>query len=382
MAGDTDRIRVGPTGLVPARALQPALEQVQERESLIGETDDLRAEALSPATVLRLQRLAGNQAVHTLLGHVPAGGATIQRKVENFDGEQVDVANDTEKAEAEKIIKNIKDTYGITVSSTTTVEGIKGEYTNVPKAVTDTLKTRTWRMMELRALQAALGHYAPIVGAERAKSTRKGADQEVTSVGKVEQAIDANTPAGKLDTTTLGEYFASKKNMGLFKASEGYKVDFTDEKDQLTGTFVHEIAHGLLKYAIPDFIKTATYWTDANTASGAAGAEAPITTYGATNASEDLSETAMMYFVAPKRLKDGDGKPAGTPGNPCPQRSAFMEKLGKDWVPPPAAAPQVKPEPEKAAATAAAAKATAAIGGKAVGEVMERVGEAVAAGTH
>jgi hypothetical protein len=305
----------------------------------------------------------------------------VQRTVETIEGEQVDVANATEKAEAEKIIKDIKDTYGIAVSSTTTVEGIKGQYTNVPKAVTDTLKIRTWRIMELRALQSALGHYAPILGAERAKSTLKGADQEVTSVGKVEQAINANTPAGQLDTSTLGEYFAGKKNMGLFKASEGYAVDFTDEKDQLTGTFIHEIAHGLLKYAIPDFLKVTTYWTDANTASGATGAEAPITTYGATNASEDLSETAMMYFVAPKRLKDGGGQAAGTAGNPCPKRFAFMEKLGKDWAPPPAAAPQVKPEPEKEAATAAKASEAAAVGGAAVTGVIKGVGEAVAAGS-
>lgn len=305
---------------------------------------------LAAANLLRLQRLAGNRAVQTLITAPAADASVVQRKVETIEGEAVDVADARQKAEAEKILKDVKATYAITVSSTTTVEGIKTQYDKVPKAVLDKLKTRTWRLKELRALQSALRHYAPILGAERAKSTRKGADQEVTSVGKVEQAIDANTPAGQLDTTTLGEYFKGKKNMGLFKASEGYATDFSDESDQLTGTFVHEIAHGLLRYALDDFVKALPYWTDANTASGKAGAEAPITTYGTTNASEDLSETAMMYFVAPKRLKDGDGKTAGKAGNPCPKRFAFMEKLGKDWLPPPVAAPQVQPAPEKAAA--------------------------------
>jgi len=72
--------------------------------------------------------------------------------------------------------------------------------------------------------------------------------------------------------------------------------------------------------------------TDRYTKSGKVGAEAPPTDYGKTNASEDLSETAMIYVVKPDRLKSG-----------APKRFAFMEKLGKSWLPPVKDAPQVAP---------------------------------------
>lgn len=290
------------------------------------------------AEVLRLQRTAGNQAVQRSL---PKGGPpTVQRglfrKTVKIGDERVIVKNDKEKAEAKAILKRIKESYGLEVSSATTIAGIKGQYTNVKTKVLDKLKARAWRMIELRSLERALKVYAPILGAARATSTRAGAGQEVTSVGKVAQAIDTNKPAGKLDTTTLGEYFSAKKNMGLFKASEGYKVDFPNEGDQLTGTFVHEIAHGLLAYAIGDYIKATAYWSDRYTKlPKASRKEAPVTSYGKTNAAEDLCESAMMFFVKPGRLKSN-----------CPKRYAFMEKVGKDWVPPPAEAPQVKPGQE------------------------------------
>jgi hypothetical protein len=304
----------------------------------------------SRASLLRLQASAGNRATADLVRTEGSSGAlgsqAVQRATVTVGGEQVEVSlfkKKKEKAEAETILKEIKDKYGISLSSTTTVEAIKAQYDEVPAAIKKGLRTRRWRMIELRALHRALAFYAPILGAERANSTRKDADQEVTSVGKVKQSIDENTKAGELDTTTLGEFFRAKKNMGLFKASENYKADFKDEGDQLTGTFIHEIAHGLLEYALPDFIKeTGGYWRDSDTESGKKGAEAPITDYGATNAAEDLCESAMMFFIAPDRLKGGDGATAGKPGNPCPLRHAFMAKIGKDWVPPPVKTPLVE----------------------------------------
>ena len=281
---------------------------------------------------------AGGDAVHR-----SADPATIQRKAYPIGktGESLEVglfASKKEReallAEAETIINDLKTTYGVTVSSSTTVQAIKDEYTDVKKKVLDSLKTKAWKIKELRALQRALGYYATILGANRETSTRKGIDQEVTSVGKVKQAINEDTPAGKLDTTTLGEYFATKKNMGLFKASESYVADFSTLEDQLTGTFVHEVAHGLLAYAIPEYIKATGYWKDRNTElPKPKRTESPITDYGETNAAEDICESAMMYFIEPNRLKTN-----------CPLRYAFMVQLGKDWLPPPVEAPQIQPE--------------------------------------
>ncbi len=296
----------------------------------------------SPQELLRLQRTVGNRAVQRAieLRTAPVSHGAVQRlfsKTVTIGEEKVVVKNKKEEAEAKEILKRIKENYGIEVSSKTTIQGIKDEYTDVKQKVKDKLKARAWKMRELRSLERALKFYAPILGGERANSTRAGSDQEVTSVGKVSQAIDEDSPAGKLDKTTLGEYFSSKKNMGLFKASENYKSDFKDLGDQLTGTFVHEIAHGLLSYTIPDYIKATGYWKERNTKLAKdKRTETPITSYGKTNAAEDLCESAMMFFIDPSRLESS-----------CPLRYAFMQKVGKDWVPPPKEAPQLKPAPSE-----------------------------------
>lgn len=274
-----------------------------------------------------LQATAGNRAVARL---VDSNGVILRKEV-TIEGELVEVHSrlgkitkrgEQEKKEAEAIIKEIKDKFGVTVSSSKLIEGIKEQYTNVPKKVTKALKARKWRLNELKALCTALKNYAPILGANRGGSTRSGSDQEVIYVGKGAQAIDTNKKAGKLDTTTLGEYFKGKKTMGLFKASEGFHDVFKDEQQELVGTFIHEIAHGLLAYAYDDFVaQSGGFWTDQDTKSGAKDAEKPPTDYGNKNAREDMCDTASLFFIEPSRL------------DKFPKRKAFMEKLGKDWAP-------------------------------------------------
>jgi hypothetical protein len=88
----------------------------------------------------------------------------------------------------------------------------------------------------------------------------------------------------------------------MFEPGETSTIDFPgDNAKQLDATAVHEIAHGLMKYAINDFMAATEFWTDEDTKSGNAGAEAPPTPYGNKNAREDLSESVMMYYVYPSR---------------------------------------------------------------------------------
>ncbi|WP_428263371.1 hypothetical protein, partial [Haliangium sp.] len=247
-------------------------------------------------------------------------------------GEQVDVANDEEAKKAAEIINEIYVEHGIDVNSQAGVDAIYASYDDVPKAIRDQLKTKEWKYKELVALKKALDHFSPILGSGRAGSTRSGDDQEITTVSKVDQAIDENTAAGVLDTTTLGEYFEDSTNFSMFTAGTNSTIDFSDNAKQLEGTAVHEIAHGLMEYALGDYISELEYWDSRYKASGKAGAEAPITDYGATNASEDLSEAVMYYFVDPNTLKNGQsGKSKGQIGNPCPVRFAFIEKTVKAW---------------------------------------------------
>ena len=297
--------------------------------------------------ILAAQRTAGNQAVARVIQQ-RTGGPTLQRapglwgQVTKFltgtytvtiGSEQVRVKDEKEEAEAAQIIADIKDVYGIEISSLKSIEAIKKHYDKPAQSVRDSLAADTWEFRELVALKRALAHFAPILGERRKHSTRKGDDQEVTSAGKVEESIDVNTATGALDPNTLGEFFKESKNFTMFEPGETSTVDFPgDNAKQLEATAVHEIAHGLMKYMINDFIAATGYWTDETTKSGKAGAEAPPTPYGDKNAREDLSESVMLYFVDAKRLLDGNGAAAGSPGNACPQRHAAIEKAVNAWT--------------------------------------------------
>jgi hypothetical protein len=245
----------------------------------------------------------------------------IQCKIVTIGAEKVDVANDDEEKEAQRIIKDIKDKFGIDISSLSGVEAIKKQYDKVPDSVKNGLQTKEWKFKELKALEKALQHFAPILGDKRKDSSRAGVDQEITSASKVDQAIDRNNAAGVLDNTTLGEFFAGSKNFSMFSKGTNSTVDFKDNDKQLEGTAIHEIAHGIMKYALNDYVKALDYWTDAKTKSGKADAEAPITKYGQTNASEDFSEAVMYYFVENETLK-----------TKCPKRYEFIKKTVDDWT--------------------------------------------------
>jgi hypothetical protein len=297
--------------------------------------DHERGAATSLAAVaLRTQQTAGNAAAQQMIQRWGWGGFGrwfSSTKTVTVRGEQVEVKSDAEEKEAEQIIDEMKNKYGVTASSVSGVKAIQKDYSSAPESVRKALKTIAWKMKELRAVSRALAHYAPILGKARKLSSRRDVAQEATTVSKVAQAIDEDSPSGVLDTTTLGEFFSSSKNFSMFKAGTNSTVDFADNNKQLEATAIHEIGHGLMEYALGDYIAGLEYWTNRNTKSGKAGAEAPITKYGAKNAAEDLCEALMYYFLEPKTLLDGKGAAKGTPGNECPKRYALIDGFVTGW---------------------------------------------------
>ncbi len=242
--------------------------------------------------------------------------------------EKVNVVSKEETEKAQKIIEKIWITYKIDVNSQAGVDAILQLYDTAPQSVKDQVKTQNWEYKELVALEKALAYFAPILGKEREDSSRKTETQEINTVGKIEKGISKN----KITTTLLGQYFRGSKNFVMYGTGTESTVDFPDNSKQLEGTTVHEIAHGLLRYALADYVALLEYWKDEDTKSNKADVEAPITMYGGTNAREDLSEAVMYYFVEPETLKNGrSGKSKGEYGNPCPKRHAFIDKLVKSW---------------------------------------------------
>ena len=242
--------------------------------------------------------------------------------------EKVNVVSKEETEKAQKIIEKIWTKYKIDVNSQAGVDAILQFYDTAPQSVKDQVKAQNWEYKELVALEKALAYFDPILGKEREDSSRKAETQEITTVGKIEKGISKN----KITTTLLGQYFRGSKNFVMYGTGTESTVDFPDNSKQLEGTTVHEIAHGLLRYALSDYVALLEYWKDEDTKSNKADVEAPITKYGGTNAREDLSEAVMYYFVEPETLKNGkSGKSKGEYGNPCPKRHAYIDKLVKNW---------------------------------------------------
>lgn len=345
-----------------------ALVQAKLQVGPVNDPLEREADQVAARVVEGIQRMHQDGAeAPTEQVHRSPGPDLVQRKPLDLEGykvgkigktgEKLKVPIDTSPQERKKlfkeaqdIIKILKKNYGITLNSEKTIKGMRKKYESVDKLVRDSLCAHPWRIEDLRALREALDHYALILGTNRAQSTRAGHKQEVLSIGKIDKSIDRTTITDELGNEvpkyesgdgSLGEYFQENKSFAMFSSCEeklgedehGVVKSEREKEKELVGTFVHEAAHGLLRYALDDFIEKTAYWQDVNIKlPRTQRREMPPTAYGEVNAKEDLCETAMLYFVWPEKLKD-----------PKPRRFAFMEKIGKAWVPSPAEVLQAQP---------------------------------------
>ncbi|HEY2273667.1 MAG TPA: DUF4157 domain-containing protein [Jatrophihabitantaceae bacterium] len=246
--------------------------------------------------------------------------------------EKVNLEKEADEAEATAIIDDIAGSYGIELSSATSVEAIKHDYSRVLAEELAKLQTGIWQMKELRALQAALVHFAPILGAQRANSAIADKAQGVTTIGRVEDTVDVNGPTGTIKPGVMGEYFASKKDVALFDTVTNLKdrryvregKAATDNETTLEANAIHEMSHGLIEpVEIANWIAAMDFWADRYTPSGKAGAELPPTRYGQTGgAGEDLAESVAIFFVNKPMLE-----------KVAPKRAAFIAKVVASWTP-------------------------------------------------
>ena len=215
-------------------------------------------------------------------------------------------------------------------SSDTVVSAIKSEYGKVPKAEKAKLETSVWEMKELHATRDALAHFAPILGSARKQSSLAKKAQGVTTIGRVEEAIDVDTKSGKVEEGTMGEYFSSKKTVGLFdtvteledhavrpgrERRGGQRDDSRGERDPRDGP---RVAPADL---LGQWVQQLDYWFDANTESGKDAAEEPPTQYGHTNTAEDLSRVGHVFINRPALEAT------------CPKRAEFLTKMVASWTP-------------------------------------------------
>jgi hypothetical protein len=275
-------------------------------------------------SVLALQRMAGNRAVRALIAR--------DAKVIKIGEEQVSVANDKEKAEAERIIKDVKANFGITFDSMAAKKATLDYYAegDVDPKMRKAVDVRPWQMDELRAIEKALKYFGPVLGDQRRKSTLKGTPQEITTAGRLTSAPDDKPDADETEKTR-GQYFGKSKAFAVFEpAGENHP-----ERGDLERVAIHEIAHGVFEPKLEEFMKATGYWDRRLVRKPVKErTEGPPDSYGDNSAAEDLAQSVMYFFADPKRLKEGRKPPRdpGTWGNPCPKRFAFIQSVVAGWT--------------------------------------------------
>jgi hypothetical protein len=280
-----------------------------------------------PKGLLALQRSAGNRAVRALLARDKDPG--FKPGVVQIGSERVRVSSQAEKADAERIIGEMKTSYGVTFDSIAAQRTTRKHYGDMGAATDEQLKSveaRPWEYEELKAVERALAHFGPVLGERRKKSTLKSSPQEIATVGKLTTSPD-DDPKHPEDKTR-GEYFREAQTFALFEPGP----DSDTSPAGLEGKAVHEIAHGVFGSQLNAFMKATGYWEKLHV-KREKRVEGPPDGYADTNASEDLAQSVMYYFTDPKRLKEGlPGHKAGTWGNPCPKRFAFIDGIVGGWT--------------------------------------------------
>jgi hypothetical protein len=272
--------------------------------------------------VLALQRMAGNRAVRALIAR--------DAKVIKIGNESVRVASDAEKAEAERIIKDVKTKFGVSFDSLAAHKATMADSEgSAPEDRRKALAVRAWELVELKAIERALTHFAPVLGEARKKTMPKGPPQEFVNVGKLNSSPDDDPKI--LGDRTRGQFFHDAQTFAVFEPGPDSPVG----DDAVERVATHEIAHGIFDPLIDSFMQATGYWEKEKVKrKEGQRVEGPPDGYADRNAREDLAQSVMYFFVDPERLKKGDGRgrAKGTWGNPCPKRYAFIQKVVAGWT--------------------------------------------------
>ena len=272
--------------------------------------------------VLALQRMAGNRAVRALIAR--------DAKVIKIGNESVRVASDAETAEAERIIKDVKTKFGVSFDSLAAHKATMADSEgSAPEERRKALAVRAWELDELRAIERALTHFAPVLGEARKKTMPKGPPQEFVNVGKLNSSPDDDPKI--LGDRTRGQFFHDAQTFAVFEPGPDSPVG----DDAVGRVATHEIAHGIFDPLIDSFMQATGYWEKEKVKrKEGQRVEGPPDGYADRNAREDLAQSVMYFFVDPERLKKGDGRgrAKGTWGNPCPKRFAFIQKVVAGWT--------------------------------------------------
>lgn len=219
----------------------------------------------------------------TLKGEFPVSGSSAPNvRSSTINTNKATAQNAVEQRQQLK--HTIEHDFGIRLDSPAGAAAVRQANPGMPLNEMNKVQGMQWDLHSLKQLYAALQHYAPIMGRWRARSSRSGIEQEVVIAGLVTSGVFNQA----LNPRTLGEYFAENRLMNLYKVVPEAEIFGINHK---TLIFTHELAHGLLRYALEDFKEQ--FWKDI---------EAPLITASGKmvkNREEDLHASIMAYLTLP-----------------------------------------------------------------------------------
>ncbi|MEV5521997.1 hypothetical protein AB0N43_16215 [Streptomyces pseudogriseolus] len=210
-------------------------------------------------------------------------------------------SGDVTDTEQQALTERIAHEFGVRIDSGAGIKAVRDTAPGTPIDEMDKVQPLRWEPSSLEQVYAALKYYAPVLGPQRAHSDRAGSDQEVEVIGSVTSGLVDKRAIHQL----AGAYFKRFRLVNIYKS--GHKVDRPGSDPEwmrlnsVGWVVTHEMAHGLLNYALPDFTKK--FWE---------GIEPPLTVDGhvASSPAEDFREAIRIVLQGPKeKLRFALGSP-------------------------------------------------------------------------
>lgn len=201
----------------------------------------------------------------------PKGKSTKPSYEQKYRDLRARFDQDVAKEERERVVYvNDDSDTGVHHDSDRGVQAVRESNPNGKPSAVARVRKRDFTEDEKGAIDDALAHYAPIIGDQRAHSSRAGVEQEVQHIG----AVNLGLERGELSYGMGGEYIASHRTVNLY-APATLSREFGGGRRGLEGTVTHELSHGLLKYALDDYGKHVGSWNEDGSPNRGPGAEPP-----------------------------------------------------------------------------------------------------------
>lgn len=244
--------------------------------------------------------------------------------------EQVDANNPEEAAEAQRIVEDIYEKYGVELNSNLSLSNEQKSLDKISPERLKEMKTSKWNLDQLKALQSSLKLYEH-------HDHEHEAGLGLDTVGRIENTFAENKVGAPMNTASGAATIRSEKSMNLYDPIEVNQDTsnwiFQPGKEDAERLFTHELAHAHFGNLIEEFMEQFPYWQMPYRSNG----EAPISNYGDQHPDEDLAESFLYYLRKRNLFENGQTFrnkqgveqpiPLGSPGNACPDRLAWVEEI-------------------------------------------------------